>query len=192
THRITARYLGDAQLTPATSSALPQRITPVPIRGRVAATMGWTFYFTPTYTRVVGLALAGLPRGGSVEVDCRGPGCPFAVRGWRLADPRLDLIRELAGHRLGPGARLTVLIEHRGYVGKYYSFRVRGRARPRVRIACLAPGSPLPGVACTLRSSTPTAALVHRARRGARASADPTGGAAVIATTAGVFSVSAR
>ncbi|MGH2889149.1 MAG: hypothetical protein ACRDNJ_05950, partial [Solirubrobacteraceae bacterium] len=63
---------------------------------------------------------------------------------------------------------------------------------PRVRIACLAPGSPLPGVACTLRSSTPTAALVHRARRGARASADPTGGGAVIATTAGVFSASGR
>lgn len=191
-HRITARYLGDAQLAPATSAMVSERITPALIRGRVAATMSWTFYFTPTYTRVVGLALAGLPAGGSVEVDCRGSGCPFAIRRWRPAGQRLDLIRALARHRLGPGARLTVLIEHRGYVGKYYSFRVRQRASPGVRIACLAPGSSLPGVACTLRTSTPAATLVHRTRRGPRAPAERTGGGAAIASTAGVVSVSGR
>ncbi|MGH2857323.1 MAG: hypothetical protein ACRDMJ_07535 [Solirubrobacteraceae bacterium] len=182
THRLTARYLGDAQLAPAGSAVVSQTITPAPIRGRVAATLSWVFYFAPGYTRVLGLTLAGAPRGGTVELDCHGGGCPFAVRRRRVSGPDVDLARGLAGRRLAIGARLTVVIDHSGYVGKYYGFTVRARASPAVRIACLAPGSPLPGVACTLassRSGLGPKPVVPRARAVVRTSTRSTGGAVI-------------
>jgi hypothetical protein len=43
------------------------------------------------------------------------------------------------------------LISHPSYIGKYYSFTVRARQQPTVKIACLAPESSLPGVGCKPR-----------------------------------------
>jgi hypothetical protein len=49
------------------------------------------------------------------------------------------------------GTQLTIRISHPGYIGKYYSFTVRARRSPALKIACMAPGSSLPGVGCRPR-----------------------------------------
>jgi len=162
-HAITATYRGDSNFNPTTSPGSSLDVTPIPIKGEIASTLQWTFFFSPSYTEVIGLALSGVPAGASVQLGCHGPGCPFATRREPLpgapacqsagsaACPlsTLSLTSSLAGRRLGVGAQLTLLIGHANYVGKYYSFTIRARAQPQVRIACLAPGSPIPGAACS-------------------------------------------
>ena len=162
-HTITAVYRPDANFAGTTSSGSSLTVTPIPVIGEVTSTLNWTFYFTPAYTNVVHLILQGIQSGSSVQVGCHGHGCPFASR--RLAVPRaapctgahaancptssMSLTSSLAGRRLGVGAQITVMVAHANYVGKYYSFTVRPRAQPRVRIACLAPDSPIPGADCS-------------------------------------------
>jgi Big-like domain-containing protein len=167
-HAITAAYAGDPTFAAARSAASSLTVSPIPVTGRIAATMKWTFYFTPTYTEVVSMALDGVADGSTVEVGCHGTGCPFAARRHVLVAPHcattqratcptstgLSLTPDLAGAKLGVGAQLTVSISHPNDIGKYYGFTVRARAQPAVRIACLAPASPLPGAGCTLVTAT--------------------------------------
>ncbi|HEX4008809.1 MAG TPA: Ig-like domain-containing protein [Solirubrobacteraceae bacterium] len=165
-HAITAAYAADPTFAAARSATASLTVSPIAVTGRIAATMKWTFYFTPTYTEVVRIALDGVADGSTVQVGCHGTGCPFVTRRHLLVAPRcattqpatcatstgLSLTPDLAGDKLGIGAQLTVSISHPNDVGKYYSFIVRARVQPAVRIACLAPASPLPGAGCTLVS----------------------------------------
>jgi hypothetical protein len=166
-HTITATYAGNANFTAAASPTSALTVTPIPVEGEVSATLSWTFYFTPTYTSIVHLVLLGIPYGSSVQVTCHGHGCPFSSR--RQPVPKLrcettdlaacppsntSLTPSLAGHRLAVGTQITVMVSHPRFVGKYYSFTVQPRAQPRVRIACLAPDSPIPGADCSFGQTT--------------------------------------
>lgn len=166
-HTIVATYRGDANFSTATSSPSALNVTPIPVDGEVTATLSWTFYFTPTYTSVVHLILLAIPYGSSVQVACHGHGCPFSSRreslpkAPRCASPSLacpssnfSLTSSLAGRRLGTGTQITIMVAHANYVGKYYSFTIQPRAQPRVRIACLAPDSPIPGADCSFGQTT--------------------------------------
>ena len=127
------------------------------------ATMQWSFYYTPRYTLVRTLALTGTLRGGTtIMMECHGRGCPFGTRkvtapdhcatkaktrGCRAA-VTYDLARSLRGHRLGVGARVVINLVRRGWIGKYYAFRIRSGRGPQLQISCLAPGGTKPGIGC--------------------------------------------
>jgi hypothetical protein len=49
-------------------------------------TMHWTFRYTPAYTKVLALALNGVPAAATVLVACHGRGCPFTKHLALLAD----------------------------------------------------------------------------------------------------------
>lgn len=165
-HPISASYGGDATYAAATSASSSLTVTAIPINGDITARTSWTFRFTPTYTSVLGLTVAGLYEGSDVVVGCQGKGCPFRSETFpvlrpKVCSPRVPalscppnnffLTKYFAGRRLGVGAQLTILISHPSYLGKSYSFTVQARRSPVVRIACLAPGSTLPGVGCRPR-----------------------------------------
>ena len=157
THAISARYLGDANFTSATSPL--QQVTSVPatpnILGVISATMQWTFYYTPVYTEVRALVVSGVT-GASVRVKCTGAGCPPAKR-LRLVtrrkrcgssvtsscqpQGRLDLTPAFRSRRLFVGAKMTISIARPGWIGKVYTFVVRAAASPRVQITCRQPGT---------------------------------------------------
>ncbi len=165
-HPISAQYAGDATYAAATSSSSTLTVTAIPIKGDITALTSWTFRFTPTYTSVLNLTVAGLYEGSAVLVGCRGKGCPFRSANFPVLRPKLCspsvpalscppntffLTKYFAGHRLAVGAQLTIRISHPGYLGKYYGFTVRARKSPTLTIAWLAPGSSLPGVGCRPR-----------------------------------------
>lgn len=144
------------------SMAIADPVGPVTL-GAVTATMRWTFYYTPSYTKVLGLVVNGLAPGMTVAVGCHGHGCPFAQHSSAITashpcQPKLmakceppgtlDLTPPFHGHRLVVGTRITVEITSPGGIGKYYRFTVRARQGPRIDIACLAPGATVPGVGC--------------------------------------------
>jgi hypothetical protein len=152
-HAITASYGGDGSFGASTSGAMTVAVQPL---GTIAATMQWTFYYTPAYTRVLALIVNGAPPGATVLVKCHGHGCPFANRtvaatSTRPCGPKgrhrcathgtIDLTPRFRRRRLRVGARITVEIIEPGWVGKYYMFAVRARRKPLVQIACTAPGN---------------------------------------------------
>jgi hypothetical protein len=144
------------------SSVIADPVGPVKV-DLVTATMQWTFYYTPSYTKVMGLTVNGLSSQASVLVRCGGHGCPFSKRvssastnqpcGHRhefkcRSHGTLDLSPALRGNRLRVGTKLTIAITIPGGVGKYYAFTARAGHGPRVFIGCLAPGATRPGAAC--------------------------------------------
>jgi len=154
-HQIAARYLGDANFAdPSNANAQAVQVLRAPfrVRGTVTATMQWSFYYTPTYTKVLALIVNGASSRTTVRVTCRGAGCPFAQR--KIAVPsavhhrNVNLVGRFKTHRLRTGARIDVAITHPGWVGKHYTFQVRRRRGPQIGIACLAPGTARPGAGC--------------------------------------------
>ena len=163
TRAITARYQGDGNFAPSASHPHTARIV---ARARITSTMRWSFFFTPTYTRVVGLMLRGAAH-TQVLVTCHGRGCPFSRRlvvvnrrtrckrkvhgrcrqTKRSAGP-INLARVFGSRRLGVGTRIAVAITRPGWVGKYYAFTTRPGRVPRVQISCLPPGTTRPGRGC--------------------------------------------
>jgi hypothetical protein len=144
------------------SSVIADPVGPV-TADLVTATMQWTFDFTPSYTKVIGLIINGLSKQTTVLVGCRGHGCPFSRRTPPLnaghpcgqghkpgCQPpgTLNLLPSFGEHRLGAGAQITIAITIPGGVGKFYGFTVRSGHGPHVQIACLAPGATRPGASC--------------------------------------------
>ena len=165
-HPISAQYGGDATYAAASSSSSNLMVTAIPVKGDISARTSWTFRFTPTYTSVLALTVRGLYEGTNVVLNCRGKGCPFPSETFPVLRPKLCsptvpalscppnnffLTKYFAGRRLAVGAQLTILISHPNYIGKYYRFTVQARKSPTVAIACLAPGSTLPGEGCRPR-----------------------------------------
>jgi hypothetical protein len=168
THAITAVYLGDANFT-GSASAPAQAVGVVrasaKVLGIIGSTMQWTFFFTPTYTKVLALAVNSAPIGATVVVQCKGGGCPFAKRSLPVRKPKpckrtskrkcprkrsvtIHLMPRFHNHHLRVGARIMVRVVRSHWIGKYYSFVMRARQAPKIQVECLAPGSSRPGVGC--------------------------------------------
>jgi hypothetical protein len=125
------------------------------------STLVWQFTFGPAFTQVTSLVAKGAPVGGQIQIGCKGTGCGRRALTIAVVAPRckharchtatartVDLAARVQGWRLAPGAQLTVEILQRGWIGKYYSFRIRSGTPPAVSAACIAPGARKPGVGC--------------------------------------------
>jgi hypothetical protein len=152
---VVARYLGDSNFAGSSSLAAAVRIATLSVKGTITATMQWTFVYSPAYTRVVSMVINGVPTGATVQTQCHGRGCPFVKRTTTIGKPkrctgkakrthscpvhgRITLTTTFRRRHLRPGAQITIEIRRPRFVGKYYSFTVRPRKQPRVRIGCLA------------------------------------------------------
>jgi hypothetical protein len=131
-------------------------------RPEITATMQWTFFFAPRYTRVVLLQVNGASL-TTVRVRCSGRGCPYprqqafvsryvpCGRHHQFRCPThgtLNLTGGLRRSHLSPGVVLSVAITRWGWIGKYYVFTIRGGKPPLVGITCLPPGRSQPNGAC--------------------------------------------
>ncbi|HEY5430937.1 MAG TPA: Ig-like domain repeat protein [Solirubrobacteraceae bacterium] len=152
-HDISAVYGGDANFTAATSSTSAVQVVgssnPTAVLGLVGSTLQWTFFYHPTYTTVLMLKAFAIGKGTTMVVTCHGKGCPYKTM-HRKGPVRHVLSLVPRSHRphLRAGARITVRLTHRHWVGKYYSFTVRKRRAPLIKVSCLAPGKSTPGVGC--------------------------------------------
>jgi len=167
THHIRAIYRGDANFAGSASSTRSVKASRL-VLGTVTSIMQWTFFYTPSYTKVLALVVNGAPVGAVVLIQCHGRGCPFAKRSVTVSKRRpckfsrkhacpprsfrtVDLIARfphLRNQHLQIGARVMVKIIRSRWIGKYYAFVMRARHAPRVEISCLAPGVSRPGVGC--------------------------------------------
>ncbi|MGZ6666048.1 MAG: Ig-like domain-containing protein [Solirubrobacteraceae bacterium] len=164
-HRITTRYAGDPNFTSATSST--EAITVVAPRPqilrKVSAMIQWSFYYTPTYTRVLVLLVKGASTKAVVTVNCHGRGCPYAARTLKVPPTKhcgangrstcttgtIDVARTFKNHHLSVGTRITVVVSRPQWIAKYFGFTIRAGRGPRTQISCLAPDHTQPGVGCS-------------------------------------------
>ncbi len=152
----------DTSVTPnlRASATLTQYAVPVQFIPTVGSFMRWTFHFTPSYTTVLHFEVIHPPPGGNIVLTCTGKGCPFRTRAMQVnsgschttapynCGGHLWLRSRFRNHRLHAGSRITVTILLPHWVGKYYSFTIRARQGPRIKIECTAPGQTRPGVGC--------------------------------------------
>jgi Invasin, domain 3 len=160
--RVTVTATDAAEWPPASGRAAFAEVPAPSLVG--LADMRWSFYYTPRYTVIETLALKG-PLGDSmITIGCRGGGCPFATRNVALAASRhcrtvgkqrrcstavhYDVARDFRGRRLSAGVLVSVDVLRRGWIGKYYAFKIRPGRGPKLQISCLAPGGRKPGVGC--------------------------------------------
>jgi hypothetical protein len=167
-HAISVSYPGDANYLGSGSQGTTQVNARLISLGVVSSTMQWTFQVTRSYTSVLGLLINSVSAGTNVVVRCQGRGCPFARRSTTVRQITRCSAKKVKGKlkcttqrskdvnlgsgfrsgRLRNGARITVFMTRPDWVGKYYQFAIRAGGAPRIRIACLAPGSTAPGVGC--------------------------------------------
>ncbi len=164
-HTVTATYGGDPYFLGSKSSSTSVDVQPQPVLGTIGATMRWSFYYTPGYTKVLAMVIERVPNGSSVLITCNGQGCPFASSAItvtklkhcvRLGAQRcvarhpgtIQLGHWFGDHHLQVGTQIIVKILRPNWIGKYYAFVIRPRQGPRIRIQCLAPGRARPGVGC--------------------------------------------
>ncbi len=166
-HRISAVYGGDPNFTPSTSSTTSVQIgkgssvSPV-VLGFIRSTLGWSFHYHPAYTQVLALRAYGVPSGVTVLLTCTGGGCPFgeirtsmvgiprcsrATTGACAAGSSINLLPAFKNHRLRAGTKITLRFIEAGWIGKYYSFTVRGGRAPATDLKCVGTAGH-PGVGC--------------------------------------------
>jgi hypothetical protein len=96
------------------------------------------------YVKLTRLRVTGVPAGARVQVRCKGRGCPFAKRSFRVRRGRANASRKVRRAKLRHGTRIQVRITKRGWIGKVVIYKVPRRGLPNGRVRCLAPGATRP------------------------------------------------
>lgn len=114
------------------------------LRNEVGAVGAWS----PRLHRTVGFlapfTVGGpLVRGMVVRLRCQGRGCPISRQAVKVRSRHLrqvEIGRRLARRTLFPGARVTLTVSRRGWVGEAMRYTIRRRGKVRVETLCTQPG----------------------------------------------------
>lgn len=136
--------LGEAKRMNYTCPPLPQPAPPPPPQKiDSGVSFGWTA--GRRWTVNSRLSVRDVPAGASVELRCRGRGCPGARKVVTVSKSgRADVHRVLRRHRLRPGARLELRVTRADMISKVVRFHVRRGHTPSWQVLCLPPGAVSP------------------------------------------------
>ena len=96
----------------------------------IAARVGAKWVVRRGKTRVKKLALRALPLGATVEVACKGRGCPFKTKRFVARNGSLDL-RPRFKKELARGTAITIKITKPGMTGELLRYVTRKKGAPR-------------------------------------------------------------
>lgn len=133
---------GTFQTLPGTAPPPPP--PPPVVVERILATVRpfWVEY--RRYVVLKQLKVADVPAGASVEVRCKGRGCPFRKRVFPVRDGRANASKAVRKGKPRRGAVIQVRIVKPGAIGKVVIYRVPKKGLPRGRVRCLPPGATRP------------------------------------------------
>jgi len=166
-HRISARYQGDANFggsASAVRSVLAGKNATGPVvLGFVNSTVQWKFYYSPKYTQILFLQAYGVANASDLHLTCRGTSCPFTSVSSSAgqaancsghahvicsAGSGINLLPIFRKRHLRAGTQIVFWITRPNFVGKYYSFTIRAGQAPLIDLSCVAVGRTRPGVGC--------------------------------------------
>jgi len=90
--------------------------------------------------RITRLDISAIPAGATVEVRCRGRGCPLTRRTLRPSGGRASATASFRRKRLRAGVTVEVRITAPGKTGRVFRIVIRRRGAPKRSTLCLAPG----------------------------------------------------
>jgi hypothetical protein len=134
----------------------PYFVTPVGLGSMPKASL--KLKSSSSYGIVQRFEVSDIPAGATLEVTCKGKGCPFAQRN-HVKTKRcractgsgartVNLAPLFAGAELHPGTKVAVSITKPDAIGSYVLFTVSAGKAPAQRTECLAPGATRPGRPC--------------------------------------------
>ena len=166
-HRISARYQGDANFngsaSPVRSVLAGKNATGPVVLGFINSTLQWKFYYSPKYTQLLFFQAFGVANSSDLRLTCRGTSCPFTTLRSSVAAAAscsghghvicsagsgVNLLPVFQKRRLRAGTQIVLWITRPNWIGKYYSFTIRAGQPPLVGLSCLAVGRTRPGVGC--------------------------------------------
>ena len=131
--------VGNADPTPAHRGFIVQP-APAAVR-RIAAVVRTFWTVQGAVTRVRTLLVRGMPRGGTVNVRCRGTRCPYRRRAFTPRRGRVNLQRAFGKRRLRAGTVIEIRLTAPGRIGKVVRYKLRRGRFPSRSTRCLPPGS---------------------------------------------------
>ena len=96
------------------------------------------------YTRMVRLIVRDVPEGGTVELRCKGKGCPTRKTVVRKRIATTSFKTLFGKRRLKTGATVEVRVLAPKMIGKVAKFTMRRKKLPKVAFSCMAPGAKAP------------------------------------------------
>ena len=136
--------LGAAKRMNYACPPLPQPAPPPPPQ-KIDSGVSFNWIAGRRWTVNSRLSVRDVPAGASVELRCRGRGCPGARKVVAVSKSgRADVHRVLRRHRLRPGARLELRVTRADMIGKVVRFHVRRGHTPSWQVLCLPPGAVSP------------------------------------------------
>jgi hypothetical protein len=118
----------------------PERL----LRVRAEVVNGWDVFLGHTRVRKLGVRRTG--GRARVVVLCRGDGCPYGRKSFKVRKPSklLDLSRAFQDRRLQPGTTVEVRVLRAAMIAKVVRYRVRDKRVPKSTTLCLEPGAKRP------------------------------------------------
>jgi hypothetical protein len=126
------------------TSITPQRSVTTRRYGQIEARIAFTTAFGPDSTTFSSLEVANIPARSTVEVICRGEGCPFARRTFKVTHGSINLSSLFKHHQLRPRATVEVEVTAPGYIGEVATLTVHAARAPSLSRGCLTPGASKP------------------------------------------------
>jgi hypothetical protein len=129
---------------------LPPPPPPPPPPTLIPTTVGNNWAAARTYTTVISLSAKRLPAGASVVVKCKTrkksqqkSRCPYKSKSFKApaGKAQVNLAKLFRKKKLPIGTKITITITAPTFIGKVFTYTIRSRAIPRLKLQCLAPGS---------------------------------------------------
>ena len=102
----------------------------------------WARY--PHYLQLRRMRVTKLPATATVEIRCKGKGCPFAKRTVKIRDGKANAAKGFKHAKLRRGTTVQVRILVPGMIGKVVVYTMPKKGFPIGRQRCLPPGATKP------------------------------------------------
>lgn len=122
----------------------PAPAPPPPPPAKIESPVTFQWSFNSRWTRNTKLVVREVPSGATVQLLCRGRGCPTKPRTLAVKNGTASARSFLRRRHLRVGTRLDLSITAPGMIGKVLRFKVRRRAIPSMTRYCLPPGATAP------------------------------------------------
>jgi DNA-binding beta-propeller fold protein YncE len=102
----------------------------------------WARY--PRYLQLRRMRVTKLPANATVEIRCKGRGCPFAKRTVKISDGKANAAKGFRHAKLRRGTTVQIRILVPGMIGKVVVYTMPKKGFPVGRQRCLPPGATTP------------------------------------------------
>jgi Bacterial Ig domain len=130
---------------------------PPPPPTLIPSTVGNNWAAARTYTTVISLSAKRLPAGAKVVVKCKTKSkrlqkkrCPYKSKSFKApaGKNQVNLAKQFRKKKLPVGTTITITITAPTFIGKKFTYTIRRRAIPKLKLTCLAAGSSTKSVSC--------------------------------------------